>query len=295
MIIIYSIAISLLLGSDSSRTKYKSDFFKDLDLKLNYNPSEILPKEPADKYANFNKSKSTLYIDSIKNIAKNYIPTPPNSSDIIIMETNKGTMKLKYYPDIAEKHCYNFKKLANSGFYDNTLFHRVIKNFMIQGGDILSLDSNRDNDGLGNPGWTIDAEFNNLKHKKGVLSMARGSSINSAGSQFFICHKDAPWLDGKYTVFGEVIDNIHIIDLIANAPTDYTSAISNCHNKIPEGENPKYWIKVQDPKTHRQLFSKIPIGKNGDNYRHELIKNLRSDNPSYKIIIKSIRVVDAVN
>ena len=91
MIIIYSIAISLLLGSDSSRTKYKSDFFKDLDLKLNYNPSEILPKEPADKYANFNKSKSTLYIDSIKNIAKNYIPTPPNSSDIIIMETNKPT------------------------------------------------------------------------------------------------------------------------------------------------------------------------------------------------------------
>ena len=84
------------------------------------------------------------------------------------METTMGTMKLRYFPDVAERHCYNFKKLANSGFYDKTQFHRVIRNFMIQGGDILSRDENRKNDGTGDPGWTINSEFNQIKHKKGI-------------------------------------------------------------------------------------------------------------------------------
>ena len=81
----------------------------------------------------------------------------------------------------------NFKKLCNSGFYDKTSFHRVIKDFMIQGGDILSRDSNRENDGTGSPGWTVKSEFSSLKHKRGIVSMARSNDPNSAGSQFFIC------------------------------------------------------------------------------------------------------------
>ena len=291
--IIYIIIISLLFSeSDSSKVTTKTNYFKDLDLKIELDPKEILPKDPAQKYAGTYSNITTVSIDSIKNIAKNYIPTPVNHNDIIIMETTKGTIKLKYYPDIAKKHCYNFKKLANSGFYDMTFFHRVIRNFMIQGGDILSRDSDRKNDGHGEPGWTIDEEFSNLKHKKGILSMARGPSINSAGSQFFICHKDAPWLDGKYTIFGEVIENIHVIDHIANSPTDYTVAKSNCYNKIPDGQDPNYWVEVKDPKTSKQLFAKVPVGKKKVNYKQELMSDLRSDNPSAPILIKRIRVID---
>ena len=107
---------------------------------------------------------------------------------VFVMETTEGIMKLKFLPDVAPKHCYNFKKLANSGFYDGTKFHRVISDFMIQGGDILSRDGRKDNDGTGNPGWTVDAEFNDTKHERGILSMARSpQGPNTAGSQFFIC------------------------------------------------------------------------------------------------------------
>jgi len=290
--IIYIIIISLLFAELDSNKAITKKYFKDFDLNMNLDPRDILPTEPADKYAGVYNNISSASIDSIKNYAKDYVPTPVNSNDIIIMETNKGTLKLKYYPEVAEKHCYNFKKLANSGFYDMTLFHRIIHNFMIQGGDLLSRDSDRKNDGQGNPGWTVDAEFNNLKHKKGTLSMARGPSVNSAGSQFFICHKEAPWLDGEYTIFGEVIENIHVIDHIANSPTDYTIAKSSCYNNIPDGENRDYWVEVRDPKTGKQLFAKVPIGKKKINYKQELMSSLRSDSPAISVIIKSIRVVD---
>ena len=91
--------------------------------------------------------------------------------------------------------------MANSGFYDGTKFHRVIPNFMIQGGDILSRDGDSSNDGTGGPGWTVDAEFSDIKHVRGTLSMARSRDVNSAGSQFFICVSPQPHLDGQYTVF----------------------------------------------------------------------------------------------
>ena len=140
-------------------------------------------------------------INKIKLNSKNYIPKEVSSNDIAILETSKGIIKIKFFDDIAPNHVLNFKKLCNSGFYDKTGFHRVIKDFMIQGGDILSRDSNRENDGTGSPGWTVKSEFSSLKHKRGIVSMARSNDPNSAGSQFFICVKDAPWLDGKYTVF----------------------------------------------------------------------------------------------
>ncbi len=296
MIIFFISTMFLFAQSDSSEVPANTNYFKDLNLKLDLNTKQILPKNPESKYPGFKRKVSSATIDSIQAVSKNYIPTTPSLNDTIIMETTKGTIKLKYFPNIAEKHCYNFKKLANSGFYDMTLFHRVIYNFMIQGGDILSRDSNRGNDGEGGPGWTVDGEFSDLKHKRGTLSMARGRSENSAGSQFFICHKETPWLDGKYTIFGEVIENIHVIDRIAETPTDYTSAKLGCYDKIPENEKDKtYWINIIDPKTRGELFCKLPVGKNKSNYTQELMNDLQSDNPSAPVIIKRIRVIDGVN
>ena len=132
------------------------------------------------------------------------------------METSRGTMKIKLFNDIAPNHCYNFKKLANSGFYDKTYFHRIIKDFMIQGGDLNTRDNNPDNDGRGDPGWLIDEEFNEINHKKGILSMARGPDVNSAGSQFFIVVSPSSFLNGKYTVFGKVVKGMDVVDLIVS-------------------------------------------------------------------------------
>ena len=242
----------------------------------------------AGDYSYITKSK----IDSIINNAYLYEPSPISNNDTIFIETTKGTIKLQYFTDIAPKHCYNFKKLANSGFYDNTTFHRVIKDFMIQGGDILSRDSKRDNDGTGGPGWKIDQEFNSIQHDRGILSMARGPSPNSAGSQFFICLKDVHWLNGNYTAFGKVIENIHVIDFIADTPTDYIVAKTQCHNTMPPNQKSEEWIELIDPKSRKKLFAKIPDDKNKNEYYSEMMKLLRSDNPSAPVTIKKIRVKD---
>ncbi|VAX14778.1 Peptidyl-prolyl cis-trans isomerase [hydrothermal vent metagenome] len=141
--------------------------------------------------------------------------------EIAIIDTRHGKIKLRFFPDVAPGHVENFKKLAKSGFYDGTTFHRVIPGFMIQGGDTLSKDaSNKALHGTGGPGYTIDAEFSNKPHKRGTLSMARSQNPNSAGSQFFICVADASFLDGQYTVFGEVIDGLDVVDKIVAEKRD---------------------------------------------------------------------------
>jgi peptidyl-prolyl cis-trans isomerase B (cyclophilin B) len=132
---------------------------------------------------------------------------------IAVIETNMGMIKLKFYPDVAPNHCRNFIRLAKDGFYDNLIFHRVIKGFMIQGGCPQGT-------GMGGPGWNVDAEFSQRKHLKGTLSMARSTDPNSAGSQFFICLEPQPGLDGKYTVFGQVIEGQDVVDKIGDLPTD---------------------------------------------------------------------------
>jgi peptidylprolyl isomerase len=148
-------------------------------------------------------------------------PQPAESDETAVIETNMGTIKFKFYPDVAPIHCASFKMLANSGFYNGTIFHRVVPNFMIQGGDILSRDDDPNNDGTGNPGYFINAEFSGKNHKRGIVSAARrGDNINSAGSQFFICVADAPYLDGQYSIFGEVIEGMDVADKIVNAPTN---------------------------------------------------------------------------
>ena len=145
-----------------------------------------------------------------------------NMSDrqIAVIETNLGTIVIQLFPDVAPGHVENFVKLAQDGFYDGTTFHRVIPGFMIQGGDPNSKDDDRSNDGQGGPGYTINAEFSDKPHKRGILSMARAQDPNSAGSQFFIVVADSNFLDGQYTVFGEVIEGMEVADKIVNVERD---------------------------------------------------------------------------
>lgn len=137
------------------------------------------------------------------------------------IKTNLGTITLSFFPDVAPNHVNNFLTLAREGFYNGTTFHRVIPGFMIQGGDHKSKDANnRGAHGTGGPGHTVKAEFNKRPHKRGTLSMARSQNPDSAGSQFFICVKDVSHLDNQYTVFGEVIDGIDVVDKIVAEKRD---------------------------------------------------------------------------
>ncbi len=140
---------------------------------------------------------------------------------MVIMELENGKkIEIELYPDVAPISCENFEKLVRSGFYDGLTFHRVIPGFMIQGGCPKG-------DGTGGPGWQIKGEFasngvkNDLKHTRGVLSMARAMNPNSAGSQFFIMHADAPHLDGQYAAFGKVVSGMEAVDEIASTETDF--------------------------------------------------------------------------
>jgi peptidyl-prolyl cis-trans isomerase B (cyclophilin B) len=142
-----------------------------------------------------------------------------STNEVAVMTTTAGEMVIEFWPDVAPKTVENFKALANKGFYDGTAFHRIIKGFMIQGGDPLTKDlKNEARFGTGDPGYKIPAEFNERSHQKGVLSMARSADPNSAGSQFFIVHGDASSLDRKYTTFGKVIKGEDVLDKIANTP-----------------------------------------------------------------------------
>ena len=131
-----------------------------------------------------------------------------------------GTMILEFYPEVAPIHVANFKKLARSGFYDGTCFHRVINGFMIQGGDPNTKSGSVDTWGQGGPGYNVNAEFNSKHHARGILSMARSNDPNSAGSQFFICQADCGQLDNQYTVFGNLVKGYDILDKIASTPTE---------------------------------------------------------------------------
>ena len=149
-----------------------------------------------------------------------YPGEPASPQDTVVMETSAGTIRLRLFTDVTPGHSDNFKRLANFGYYDSTTFHRVVPGFVIQGGDILSRDAQRSNDGQGGPGYTIPAEFNPRPHRKGTLAMARSRDPNSAGSQFYIALRRLPQLDNQYSVFGEVIEGMAVVDSIATAATD---------------------------------------------------------------------------
>ena len=142
---------------------------------------------------------------------------------IVILETPKGKLIIEFFPDVAPNHVENFVTLSENGFYEGTMFHRIIEGFMIQGGDPKTKDPTYSMNewGTGDPGYSIDAEFNQIKHNRGIVSMARSADPNSGGSQFFIVHEDSHFLDGQYTVFGRILtdESFDTLDRIANLTT----------------------------------------------------------------------------
>jgi peptidyl-prolyl cis-trans isomerase B (cyclophilin B) len=146
------------------------------------------------------------------------------SNEVAVIKTNEGDMVIQFWTDAAPKTVENFKKLARAGFYDGTIFHRIVKNFMIQGGDPLSKDpSKEDRYGSGGPGYKIKAEFNDHSHERGVISMAREPNPDSAGSQFFICLAPATRLDHQYTTFGKLIKGDDVLENIGAAEVNRNS------------------------------------------------------------------------
>jgi|SRR4051812_21824582 peptidyl-prolyl cis-trans isomerase B (cyclophilin B) len=136
-----------------------------------------------------------------------------------VIKTSAGELTLELWPDVAPKTVENFKKLADKGFYDGTAFHRIVKGFMIQGGDPLTKDLGREDQwGTGDPGYKIKAEFNERSHQRGVISMARSNDPDSAGCQFFICLGDASFLDRKYTAFGQLVSGDEVLGKIGETP-----------------------------------------------------------------------------
>ena len=146
---------------------------------------------------------------------------PMNSAnEVAVIKTSEGEMVAEFWPEVAPNTVENFKKLARSGFYDGTAFHRIVKGFMIQGGDPLTKDPAKESRyGTGDPGYKIKAEFNDRSHERGVLSMARSSDPDSAGSQFFICLANVSRLDHQYTTFGKLIKGDDVLGKIGNAET----------------------------------------------------------------------------
>ncbi len=143
-----------------------------------------------------------------------------DTKQVAVIKTTEGEMVVEFWPDVAPKTVENFQKLAREGFYDGTAFHRVVKNFMIQGGDPLTKDPSQESFwGTGGPGHKVKAEFNDRPHVRGVLSMARSQNPDSAGSQFFVCLADANFLDRQYTAFGKLIKGDDVLGKIGDIPT----------------------------------------------------------------------------
>jgi peptidyl-prolyl cis-trans isomerase B (cyclophilin B) len=152
--------------------------------------------------------------------ATNAAATKASADEVAVIKTTEGDMVVQFWPDAAPKTVENFKTLAKKGFYDGTAFHRVIKGFMIQGGDPNTKDPNKEAEwGMGGPGYTIPDEFNDHSHVRGVISMAHTGAPNSGGSQFFICHGNPTFLDHHYTAFGKLIKGDDVLEKIATTPT----------------------------------------------------------------------------
>ncbi len=231
------------VGIYTQSVKYPADGGEDQPLHLVYaSPS-------------FENKENIMFGVFIYKVNHDYTPTPDGdpyaapeqvqptadmtpSREIAIINTTQGTIEIEFFPNAAPNHVENFITLANDGFYDGTLFHRIVPDFVIQGGDPNTKgdDSNRSIWGQGGPGYTVNAEFNDIPHERGIVSMARTTDPNSAGSQFFIVLEDSNFLDGQYTVFGRVINGMDVVDKIANLrtmggsgptaqqPTDYEQA-----------------------------------------------------------------------
>ena len=186
----------------------------------NYEPHPVSQKLNTQDNSKKDKESNTADERPQNMIKANMTP----SDNIAILKTSLGNITLEFYPEAAPKHVNSFLNLSKTGFYDGTIFHRIVKDFVIQGGDPTTKNlTQKERWGTGGPGYTIDAEFNDIPHERGIISMARTGDPNSAGSQFFIVTKDARFLDNQYTVFGKVIDGMEIVDQIEDLPTNQSS------------------------------------------------------------------------
>lgn len=152
---------------------------------------------------------------------------PKPGDEVAVMDTDQGKIVLMFFPDKAPNHVKNFIKLANMKFYDGTRFHRTIKGFMIQGGDPNTKKDDHSTWGQGGPEWSVKAEFNDVKHVRGILSMARSSDPDSAGSQFFIMVAASPHLDHQYSAFGKVVSGLDVVDKIVALPSQPGSGLAD--------------------------------------------------------------------
>lgn len=206
--------LRLVYSSDSFRSNTPGLFFAVLIYEVNHN---YVPQTTSDPYNEIVENEEKF---SINSSMTNTNMTSNNESKLALLDTAQGPITMEFFPNVAPIHVSNFEKLAESGFYNGTIFHRIVKGFVIQGGDPNTKNStNMAAWGTGDPGYKIDAEFSNIPHNRGIVSMARSSDPDSAGSQFFIVLNDSRFLDNQYTVFGRVVNGMDVVDKIAALPT----------------------------------------------------------------------------
>lgn len=205
--------LKLVYASDSFKSNRPGLFFAVLIYQVNPN---YIPKTTSDPYNEvIDKAKFSINTNN-----SNINMESTNQSKLAVINTTQGPITIEFIPDVAPVHVSNFEKLADSGFFNGTVFHRIVKGFVIQGGDPNTKnDTNKAAWGTGDPGYKIKSEFSNIPHNRGIVSMARSSDPDSAGSQFFIVLNDSRFLDNQYTVFGRVINGMDIVDKIAALPT----------------------------------------------------------------------------
>ena len=284
------ILISLSFNADNSKPP-------NLDLRnFNQKIDDIKLNSLNSLIPNYKNNNNVLLLDhqiaAIKLKSSQYVPEPVKNNDKIFMYTNYGLIEFSFFLKDSPNHCLNFKKLANSKFYDQTLFHYVIPNFIIQGGDILTRNDDKYDDGQGGPGWTIDAESNELKHVEGTLSMFRTQNDpNSAGSQFFISLSENKSLDNNYTAFASIVKGMHVLLRISNVPSENRQAKLLCERSIPNDEDESEWVELWDPIQEINLSSKKQADFKKDEYKEIMQERLNNMfNPAIPIIIDSIRV-----
>ena len=206
--------LRLVYSSDSFRSNTPGLFFAVLIYEVNHS---YVPKTTSDPYNEIVENEEKF---SINSSMTNTNMTSNNESKLALLDTAQGPITMEFFPNVAPIHVSNFEKLAESGFYNGTIFHRIVKGFVIQGGDPNTKNStNMAAWGTGDPGYKIEAEFSNTPHNRGIVSMARSSDPDSAGSQFFIVLNDSRFLDNQYTVFGRVVNGMDVVDKIAALPT----------------------------------------------------------------------------
>jgi dolichyl-diphosphooligosaccharide--protein glycosyltransferase len=226
--------LSLVYSSPSFRSNNNGLVFGVLLYKVNHDYNPALPVDTKTgslqetNSSNISSANSPASANNMTTNAEttaaemNVAANATRTGQVATIDTSQGPIKIEFFPDAAPKHVNNFISLAKTGFYEDTLFHRIEDGFVIQGGDnnTKSNGTSRETWGTGNPGHTLQAEFSDIPHTRGIVSMARAADPNSAGSQFFIVLNDSQFLDNQYTVFGRVIEGMDVVDKIASINTN---------------------------------------------------------------------------